>query len=134
MPGITRYSYTRVIYMSTFMQQRLLIGTHHLRNCAVRAIVKTARSVKNRTLPNLSHWPQEKVDALSAVLTQGPSKHSIEDSFSIIRSLPHGHVAAVLGMIKNLGLDSLIDVMPIYQPFSVFVTPRGLDSRKQRPW
>ena len=64
--------------------------------------------VKNRTLSNLSHWPQEKVDALSAVLKGLPPKHSIEDSFSIIRSLPHGHVAAVLGMIKNLGLDSLI--------------------------
>ncbi|NNN14931.1 MAG: IS1634 family transposase, partial [Acidimicrobiaceae bacterium] len=68
--------------------------------------------VKNRTLSNLSHWPQEKVDALSAVLKGLPPKHSIEDSFSIIRSLPHGHVAAVLGMIKNLGLDSLIDVVP----------------------
>lgn len=68
--------------------------------------------VKNRTLSNLSHWPEDKVEALSAVLKGLPPKHSIEGSFSIIRSLPHGHVAAVLGMVKSLGLDSLIDAVP----------------------
>ena len=68
--------------------------------------------VKNRTLSNLSHWPEDKVEALSAVLKGLPPKHSIEDSFSIVRSLPHGHVAAVLGTIKSLGLDEMIDVAP----------------------
>ena len=68
--------------------------------------------VKNRTLSNLSHWPEEKVEALSAVLKGIAPKHSIEDSFSIVRSLPHGHVAAVLGMVKSLGLDELIDAVP----------------------
>ena len=38
--------------------------------------------VKNRTLSNLSHWPEDKVEALSAVLKGLPPKHSIEDSFS----------------------------------------------------
>lgn len=68
--------------------------------------------VKNRTLSNLSHWPEDKVEALSAVLKGIPPKHSIEDSFTITRSLPHGHVAAVLGMLKSLGLDEMIDVVP----------------------
>ena len=68
--------------------------------------------VKNRTLSNLSHWPEEKVEALSAVLKGIAPRHSIEDSFSIVRSLPHGHVAAVLGMVKSLGLDELIDAVP----------------------
>ena len=67
--------------------------------------------VKNRTLSNLSHWPEDKVEALSAVLKGLPPKYSVEDSFSIIRSLPHGHVAAVLGMVKSLGLDEMIDVV-----------------------
>ncbi len=31
-----------------------------------------------------------------------------ESAFDIQRSLPHGHVAAVLGTLKNIGLESLI--------------------------
>ena len=31
-----------------------------------------------------------------------------EDTFEIVRSLPHGHVAAVLGTVRRLGLDALI--------------------------
>lgn len=66
--------------------------------------------VRKRTLSNLSDWPQEKIEALRAVLkgsalAQAPS---LEASFEIQRSLPHGHVAAVLGSLKRLGLDGLI--------------------------
>jgi hypothetical protein len=65
--------------------------------------------VRNRTLANLSRWPEEKVEALSAVLKGLPPKASLEDSFEVTRSLPHGHVAAVLGTLRSLGLDALID-------------------------
>ena len=65
--------------------------------------------VKTRTLSNLSHWPEEKVEAPSAVLKGIAPKHSIEDSFPIVRSFPHRHVAAVLGKVKSLGLDELIE-------------------------
>ena len=68
--------------------------------------------VKNRTLANLSRWPQAKVDALSAVLKGNLPKGSFQDSFSITRSLPHGHVAAVLGTLRSLGLEELIDPVP----------------------
>ena len=68
--------------------------------------------VKNRTLANLSHWPEEKVEALSAVLRGLPPKVSVADSFEIVRSLPHGHVAAVLGALRRLGLEELIDPDP----------------------
>jgi len=65
--------------------------------------------VKNRTLANLSAWPEDKVAALSAVLKGLPPKLALKDSFEITRSLPHGHVAAVLGALRRLGLEELID-------------------------
>ncbi len=71
--------------------------------------------VKNRTLANLSHWPQEKVEALSQVLKGLPPKFALEDTFEITRSLPHGHVAAVLGTLRSLGVEEMIDPAPSRQ-------------------
>jgi hypothetical protein len=68
--------------------------------------------VRNRTLANLSRWPRVKVDALSSVLKGVPPKAQLEGAFEIVRSLPHGHVAAVLGTLRRLGLDELIDPAP----------------------
>jgi len=69
--------------------------------------------VKNRTLANLSSWPEAKVEALSRVLKgQPPPAVGLDEAFEITRSLPHGHVAAVLGTARQLGLDELIDPVP----------------------
>ncbi len=69
--------------------------------------------VKNRTLANLSSWPEAKVDALIRVLKgQPPPAAPLDEAFEITRSLPHGHVAAVLGTARQLGLDELIDPVP----------------------
>jgi hypothetical protein len=68
--------------------------------------------VKNRTLANLSRWPEEKVEALSAVLRGRPPKVALGANFEITRSLPHGHVAAVLGALRGLGLEELVDPVP----------------------
>jgi hypothetical protein len=69
--------------------------------------------VKNRTLANLSAWPEAKVDALTRVLKgQPPPAADLDGAFEITRSLPHGHVAAVLGTARRLGLDELIDPVP----------------------
>jgi Transposase DDE domain len=69
--------------------------------------------VKNRTLANLSSWPDAKVDALTRVLKgQPPPAAPLDEAFEITRSLPHGHVAAVLGTARQLGLDELIDPLP----------------------
>ena len=69
--------------------------------------------VKNRTLANLSAWPDAKVDALTRVLKgQPPPAVPPDEAFEITRSLPHGHVAAVLGTARQLGLDELIDPIP----------------------
>jgi hypothetical protein len=68
--------------------------------------------VKNRTLANLSSWPEAKVDALSRVLKGQPPAAALDGAFEITRSLPHGHVAAVLGTLRDLGLEELIDPVP----------------------
>jgi hypothetical protein len=69
--------------------------------------------VKNRTLANLSSWPEAKVEALARVLKgQPPPAADLDGAFEITRSLPHGHVAAVLGMARALGLEELIDPAP----------------------
>jgi hypothetical protein len=63
--------------------------------------------VKNRTLANLSSWPEAKVEALARAL-KGLPPAGLEDMIEVTRSLPHGHVAAVLGTIRALGLEELI--------------------------
>src|SRR5262245_37468380 len=63
--------------------------------------------VKTRTLANLTHWPPAQLEALRRVL-RGETLVAPEDAFEIIRSLPHGHVAAVLGTLRRLGLEALI--------------------------
>src|SRR6266702_3692319 len=65
--------------------------------------------VRNRTLKNLSDGPSEKIDALRQVLNGAAALAPATDSFEIIRSLPHGHVAAAVGSLRKLGLDTLID-------------------------
>jgi hypothetical protein len=79
----------------------------------LRESYREAGKVKNRTLANLSAWPEAKVDALSRVLKGQPSPAAdLDGAFEITRSLPHGHVAAVLGTARRLGLDELIDPAP----------------------
>ena len=67
--------------------------------------------VKTRTLANLSHWPDHKVDALQRALKGLPAPPGLA-AFEITRSLPHGHVAAVLGTARALGVEELIDSTP----------------------
>ena len=79
----------------------------------LRESYREAGKVKNRTLANLSSWPEAKVDALTRVLKgQPPPAADLDGAFEITRSLPHGHVAAVLGTARQLGLEELIDPAP----------------------
>ena len=79
----------------------------------LRESYREAGKVKNRTLANLSAWPEAKVEALARVLKgQPPPAAGLDGAFGITRSLPHGHVAAVLGTARQLGLEELIDPVP----------------------
>jgi hypothetical protein len=66
--------------------------------------------VKTRTLANITHLGTRKIEALRlALLGSLPAAGlPLPDSFRIARSLPHGHVAAVLGCLRNLQLDFIL--------------------------
>jgi transposase len=68
---------------------------------------REGKKVCKRTIANLTDWPPRKVDLLRKVLKEEPLVCATE-AFSIERSLPHGHVEAVLETIKRIGLDQLI--------------------------
>lgn len=100
--------------------------------------------VKTRTLANITHLGAHKIQALRRALSGSlPAAGSpLPDSFRITRSLPHGHVASVLGCLRNLRLDSILDprasrqrdlvmamiVARILEPASKLATARGLHS------
>jgi hypothetical protein len=81
----------------------------------LRESYREAGKVKTRTLANLTAWPEAKVDALSRVLKGQQPPAALDGAFEITRSLPHGHVAAVLGTVRDLGLEKLIDPLPSRQ-------------------
>ncbi len=95
--------------------------------------------VRKRTLANLTQWPPKVVAGLRALLKGG--KVSVAgEGFEIERSLPHGHVAAVLGVLRDVGLHKIIAsrrcrqrdlvvamiVARIIDPRSKLATARGL--------
>lgn len=67
--------------------------------------------VKHLTLGNLSDLPEDLIEVMRRRLRGGPLGFEGND-FQIVRSLPHGHVAAVLGMLRKIGLDRLIASKP----------------------
>ncbi len=94
---------------------------------------------RTRTLTNITHWEPERIEALRQLL-KGKLPISEEERFEIIRSLPHGHVAAVLGTVRKLGLERLLHsrrsrerdlvvtmlVARILEPASKLATARSL--------
>src|SRR6202158_5272328 len=78
----------------------------------LRESYRDGGKVKTRTLANLSHWPEHKVQTLKRALKGLPAAVDLSAAFEITRSLPHGHVAAVLGSARRLGVEELIDATP----------------------
>jgi transposase len=74
----------------------------------LREATREGKKIRKRTLANLSAWPAHQVDALRRLL-KGEPLVPASGALHITRSLPHGHVAAVLGTIQRLGLDKDID-------------------------
>lgn len=77
----------------------------------VRQTYREDGKVKNRTLANLSALPDTAIDAVRRCLA-GESLVPAAAALTIQRTLPHGHVAAVLGSAQKLGLDRLLDPLP----------------------
>lgn len=59
--------------------------------------------VRKRTLANLSCLSDEVIEGLKVLLRGGVAVASAEEVFTVERSLPHGHVAAVLGSARGSG-------------------------------
>ena len=70
--------------------------------------------VKHETLGNLSDLPVHVIDLISRSL-KGETFVPAAEAFRILRTRPHGHVEAILTMIRRLGLDSLIASRPSRQ-------------------
>jgi transposase len=108
----------------------------------LRESYRQGGKVKTRTLANITHLGSHQIEALRLALagSLAATAAPLPDSFRISRSLPHGHVAAVLGCLRNLQLDSFLDPAPgrqrdlviamivarIIEPASKLATARGL--------
>ena len=105
----------------------------------LRESYRDGRKVRKRTLANLTKWPKELVEGLR-VLLRGGAAVDPDEGFEVLRSRPHGHVAAVLGTVRKTGLDRLLAPRPspereraiamicarILAPGSKLATARGL--------
>ena len=67
--------------------------------------------VKHKTLSNLTHLPPEALALVKRSLA-GEQFISASEGLCIERSLPHGHVAAVLGTLRKIGMHELLDRKP----------------------
>jgi hypothetical protein len=108
----------------------------------LRASFREGNTVRKRTLANLSSWPPELVEGLQTLLRGGTAVKQLHDAFDIVRSRPHGHVAAVLGTLRHLDLERIIDPNPspqrdlvvamivarLLDPRSKLATARGLNA------
>ncbi len=74
----------------------------------LRESYREGGKVRKRTLANLGKWPRDLVQGLRALLKGGHVIAADREAISIKRSLPHGHVAAALGTLRNIRLDRLL--------------------------
>jgi transposase len=110
----------------------------------LRESYRDGDKIKKRTLANLSDWSDAKVEAFRRLLRDEPDAPTDEQGLSILRSLPHGHVAAALGTLRKIGLDRLLSqggrqpgrevalctamiIARLIEPGSKLATARGLD-------
>ena len=106
----------------------------------LRESYRDAGRIRKRTLANLSQWPPTLVEGLRVQLKGGRAVADLSTAFDIIRSRPHGHIAAVLGTLRKLRLDRTLAatasperervialiVARILAPGSKLATARGL--------
>ena len=77
----------------------------------LRRSYREGGKVRNETVGNISHLPEELVEVVRAGL-RGEPVGLLSDAFEIERSLPAGHVMAALGMARRLELARLVDREP----------------------
>ena len=68
--------------------------------------------VKHETLGNLSDLPRDLIALMKQRLAQNEPLSGVGEKISIVRSLPHGNVNAVLTMMRSVGMESLLASRP----------------------
>lgn len=110
----------------------------------LRRSYRNGDRVLHETLGNLSHLPPSVIELVRGAL-RGVSYVPASEAFEIVRTLPHGHVAAVLGSLWKLGLEKIIASRPsrerdlavamivarVVDPASKLATARGLSDETQ---
>ncbi|MBC7855954.1 MAG: IS1634 family transposase [Pirellulaceae bacterium] len=81
----------------------------------LRRSFREAGKVKHETLGNLSDLPVDVIEFIRRRLAGELAEGAPSGSFEIVRSLPHGNVAAVLQTAYHLGLDQLLASRPCRQ-------------------
>jgi transposase len=109
----------------------------------LREAYREEGKVKKRTLANLTRLPARVIEGLKKLLKGATVVEKLEDAFEVVRSFPHGHVAAVLGTLKKLKLKRIIGsenewqhplvlamiAARIIDPQSKLATARGFDKK-----
>src|SRR4029450_11962458 len=93
--GAVHVATTKRVYKGKVYQTHLL-----------RRTFRDGNKVKHQTLGNISHLPPDLIDTIRTRLQGAPPPNG--GHFEIIRSLPHGHVAAVLGTLRQIGLGDVL--------------------------
>ena len=107
----------------------------------LRRSFRDGDKIKHETLGNLSHLPLPVIELIRNVL-RGETYLPVGQALEIVRTLPHGHVAAVLGSLRKIGLEQDLASRPcaertliaalitarILDPCSKLATARGLHS------
>ena len=75
----------------------------------LRRTYRDGGKVKHQTLGNLSHLPPDLIAVIRRRLLGGePALATEGGKFEILRTLPHGHIAAVLGTMRNIGFEEIL--------------------------
>ena len=82
-------------------------GDREYETVLVRRSYREGARVRKQTLANLSHLPPEAIDAVRRV-ARGETLVAAGEALRIERSLGHGHVAAVLGVLRDLDVERLL--------------------------
>lgn len=113
------------------------VYTSHL----LRRTYREGGKVRHETLGNISHLPPELIEIIRNGL-RGERYVATSEALEICRSLPHGHVAAVMGTLRKIGLDGVVAsrrsrerdlvvamiVARVIDPISKLATARGLNA------
>ena len=93
--GAVHVATTKRVYKGRVYETHLLRRTY-----------RDGGKVKHQTLGNLSHLPGDLIEIIRSRLR---GEHTPESRpWEILRTFPHGHVVAVLGTLKKLGLEAIL--------------------------